>query len=76
MLQNIWNLRSPLSVEVSMNTTPQSTVLPAIRGASRLAGDTPEKLKADSDHEHMNELAAMRHDQRWQNDCTKMLAFL
>jgi hypothetical protein len=74
--KNIWYLRRAVSVEVSMNSTlPQNTVIPAIPNASRLAGNA-KNLKADSDHDHMNELAAMRHHQRWQHDRTKMLAFL
>ena len=49
---------------------PQNTVIPAIPNASRLAADA-KKLKAESDHDHMNELAAMHHHQRWQHDCTE-----
>jgi hypothetical protein len=60
-----------------MNTTLlQSTVFPAIQNPSRLACDRAKMLKADPEHEHINALAAMRHQQRWQHDCTKMLDLL
>jgi hypothetical protein len=58
------------------STSPQSTVLPAIRNAFRQAGDTAKKLNGGSEHEHINDLAAMRDQPRWQHDCTKMLDLL
>ena len=77
ILKNNWNFRPTVSVEVSMNTAPpQSTVLPAIRNAFRQAGDTAKKLKAGPEHEHINGVAAMRHQPRWHHDCTKMLDLL
>jgi hypothetical protein len=77
ILQNIWNLCPPLSVEVNMSPIPaQSTLLPTIRNASRLAGDTSKKLEPGPEYEQVNELVAMRHHQWWHHDCTKMLDFL
>jgi len=63
-----------------MNTTrPLRMVLPATRKGLRLASDAmnPGKLEDKlQKHEHIKDLAAMRHYEGWQHDCTKMLDLL
>jgi hypothetical protein len=79
-LQNIWDFRPPVSVDVSMNTTrPLRMVLPTTRRGLRLAGDAmnPGELEDKLEkYEQIRDLAAMRHYEGWQHDCTKMLDLL
>jgi hypothetical protein len=58
-----------------MNMIPQTMVLLPTRNGLRFAGDTTNKLKANSEHKHANE-SAMHQYERWQSDCTQMLDLL
>jgi methionine aminopeptidase len=73
LLQNICDLRPPVSVDVSMNTTrPLRRVLLATRKGLRLAIDAmkPGKLEDKLEkYEQIKDLAAMRHYEGWQHDC-------
>jgi hypothetical protein len=54
-------------------------VLPAARNGLQLAGNAtnPDKFQDESaKYEHIKDLAAMRHYEGWQHDCTKMLDFV
>jgi hypothetical protein len=54
-------------------------VLPATRKGLRLAGDTmnPGKFGDQLEkYEQIKDLAAMRHYEGWQHDCTRMLDLL
>jgi hypothetical protein len=76
MLQNVWNFRPAVSVEVSMNVIPtQTTILPPARNL-RLAGDTTNKGKSSPQRKRTNELAVISDREGWQRDCTKMLDLL
>jgi hypothetical protein len=55
---------------------PQTVILPATRIGLRLAGDATNKLKADPEHKHAHESTAMCDNDRWRNDCTRMLDLL
>jgi hypothetical protein len=75
-----WDLRPPVSVDVSMNTIgPLRMVPPATRKGLRLAGDAMnpgnlgDKLEK---YEQIKDLAAMRRYEGWQHDCTNMLDLL
>jgi hypothetical protein len=63
-----------------MNTTrPLRMVLPTTRKGLRLAGDAmnPGKLEDKLEkYEQIKDLAAMRHYEGWQHDCTKILDLL
>jgi hypothetical protein len=77
-LKNILDLRTPVSVDVSMNTTrPLRMVLPATRkglaGNAMSPGQLGDKLETC---EQIKDLAAMRHYEGWQQDCTTMLDLL
>jgi hypothetical protein len=75
-----WDLRSPVSVDVSMKTTrPLRMVLPTKRNGLRLASDAMNRGKLGyklEKNEQIKDLAAMRHYEGWQHDCTKMLDIL
>ena len=54
-------------------------VLPITRKGLRLKGDAmnPDKLEDKlQKYEQIKDLAAMRHYEGWQHDCTKMLDLL
>jgi hypothetical protein len=76
MLQDVWDFRLAVSVEVSMNMIPQTMVLLPTRNNLRLAGDNANKLKANREHTHANEPSAIGHRQGWRRDCTQMLELL
>jgi hypothetical protein len=63
-----------------MNTTrPFRMVLPVTREGLRLTGDAikPDKLGDKREKsEQIKDLAAMRHYEGWQRDCTNMLDLL
>jgi hypothetical protein len=77
MLQNVWNFRSAISVDVSVNVIlPQTPILRLARNGLRLTGDATNKLKADPEHKRTSEPAVISHREGWQSDCTKMLDLL
>jgi hypothetical protein len=63
-----------------MNTTrPLRMVLPATRKGVRLAGlcnDSGKLEDKPGKFEQIKDLAAMRHYERWEHDCAKMLDLL
>jgi hypothetical protein len=74
MLQNIWELPPPFSVEVSMNTTGlERSALSGNPKSSAVGSPQNEQLGAQAEYDDVNELAAMCHYEALAARCTKML---
>ena len=81
MLQDIWDLRPPVSVEVSMNTT--DTLPPTLSDARIFPGKLPicpgslcRQPTADGFGLPEEPFSVVGSYQRWQRDCTDMVEIL
>jgi hypothetical protein len=81
MLQDIWDLRPPVSVEVSMNTT--DTLPPTGLDARIFPGNLPtcpgslcRRPTADGFGSLEEPFSVVGSYQRWQRDCTDMVELL
>jgi hypothetical protein len=81
MLQNIWDLRPPVSVEVSMNTT--DTLPPNLSDArifpanlSTCPGSLCRQPTADGFGLPEGPFSVVASYQRWQRDCTNIVELL